>query len=111
MISIHSPHARGDYDQGNLQQNLYNFNPLPSCEGRLANNLLRECAELISIHSPHARGDPSVTLFGKPLCISIHSPHARGDLADFALQMAYHISIHSPHARGDAICIRPSGLS
>ena len=33
-ISIHSPHARGDAIQVSIKHALSNFNPLPSCEGR-----------------------------------------------------------------------------
>ena len=58
IISIHSPHARGDQDDPYQDRD----------RGR------------ISIHSPHARGDPP-SVYGTvvfPL-ISIHSPHARGD--------------------------------
>ena len=33
-ISIHSPHARGDADNGARYQVHSHFNPLPSCEGR-----------------------------------------------------------------------------
>ena len=100
-ISIHSPHARGDFWGGR-----------------------RRMWMNISIHSPHARGDPR----GRPAKdedeISIHSPHARGD-ADYppnplwqndfnplpscegrhanggTLPFLPKISIHSPHARGD----------
>ena len=35
-ISIHSPHARGDVTQDTEWIVAANFNPLPSCEGRLA---------------------------------------------------------------------------
>ena len=80
LISIHSPHARGDCFSVNINYNgcqfqstplmrgetqtgktrtahHTDFNPLPSCEGRpcgTAGNLL---PVKISIHSPHARGD------------------------------------------------------
>ena len=33
-ISIHSPHARGDGFVAVLKTDLFDFNPLPSCEGR-----------------------------------------------------------------------------
>ena len=35
-ISIHSPHARGDIFVGLSGKSPLNFNPLPSCEGRLS---------------------------------------------------------------------------
>ena len=56
MISIHSPHARGDL--------------MPSRYAVIIS---------ISIHSPHARGDNSSDLQLTDSSISIHSPHARGD--------------------------------
>ena len=56
MISIHSPHARGDR----------------SC------NVLGSLYQ-ISIHSPHARGDLTKRDLDCFRDISIHSPHARGD--------------------------------
>ena len=78
-ISIHSPHARGDAAIGKPQPLIIfqstplmrgetasrrgcseiriNFNPLPSCEGRLNLNITGANVFLISIHSPHARGD------------------------------------------------------
>ena len=36
LISIHSPHARGDIHNFFANNSLNNFNPLPSCEGRLS---------------------------------------------------------------------------
>ena len=58
-ISIHSPHARGDF----------------------ARHTLIPCRK-ISIHSPHARGDVQRTGEVQGIKISIHSPHARGDLME-----------------------------
>ena len=79
MISIHSPHARGDDKTFNLR--------------KLAN---------ISIHSPHARGDCRIQIQGWGETISIHSPHARGDGQSAECAPEQNISIHSPHARGDS---------
>ena len=56
MISIHSPHARGDGSQADFKAQFD-----------------------ISIHSPHARGDQYVLRSASEYDISIHSPHARGD--------------------------------
>ena len=36
QISIHSPHARGDFVPPLKITNIDDFNPLPSCEGRPA---------------------------------------------------------------------------
>ena len=55
-ISIHSPHARGDACPESRSAKDTDFNPLPSCEGRLSKSSLSS-ARSISIHSPHARGD------------------------------------------------------
>ena len=59
LISIHSPHARGDSSV---------FSPSRSPP--------------ISIHSPHARGDLLPMCVSRRMRISIHSPHARGDEAE-----------------------------
>ena len=80
LISIHSPHARGD--------------------GHVSGLAVFQCA--ISIHSPHARGDKGAQAAADQSCISIHSPHARGDFFPLLLASIVVISIHSPHARGDA---------
>ena len=56
-ISIHSPHARGDHLARLSRCTHGNFNPLPSCEGRLTAFRLSRQVQAISIHSPHARGD------------------------------------------------------
>ena len=101
-ISIRSPHARGD--------DLYtwtiwwtrDFNPLPSCEGRLTAGGTTAFTVTISIRSPHARGDLPLPFHRHPLIISIRSPHARGDLHINGIVNIISISIRSPHARGDA---------
>ena len=101
-ISIHSPHARGDPVVLNLMIFPRNFNPLPSCEGRHHRLKVGRCRFTISIHSPHARGDAQghIPDSGRD-GISIHSPHARGDVLEMATSPCGIISIHSPHARGD----------
>ena len=123
IISIHSPHARGDpprksnsfslldfnplpscegrLDLHSTARRLYHFNPLPSCEGRHPAHELFQFSRLISIHSPHARGDVSVPAELLTSQISIHSPHARGDNSNRLIGSPLCISIHSPHARGD----------
>ena len=103
----------------------FDFNPLPSCEGRPQTSTGYVRRRAISIHSPHARGDRiSPGLRSPERRISIHSPHARGDLSALVTirnSMNFNplpscegrrqpktrscalngISIHSPHARGD----------
>ena len=128
FISIHSPHARGDTARRTETFSTVHFNPLPSCEGRLASSQLAyssgyfnplpscegrpasafcPCALVcISIHSPHARGDTiDCGRYGRGY-ISIHSPHARGDHSRKHTRNDTAISIHSPHARGDSSASR-----
>ena len=57
IISIHSPHARGDRFADRKQFIQSHFNPLPSCEGRPRLVEAKQIDDNISIHSPHARGD------------------------------------------------------
>ena len=109
IISIHSPHARGDAESG--------------C-GASGHD--------ISIRSPHARGD--ISRFCRCLhsrLISIHSPHTRGDAVrtvwpprsphfnplpsyEGRLGFVHHpfrprvISIRSPLTRGDRISLQKS---
>ena len=100
MISIHSPHTRGD-----------------------SGALTFKICDKISIHSPHTRGDNPCRPCRRSFQISIHSPHTRGDRlyqsshappAHFnplpsyegrrfanAASSCRRISIHSPHTRGD----------
>ena len=40
VISIHSPHARGDDVGERVSDNIMHFNPLPSCEGRQGCSML-----------------------------------------------------------------------
>ena len=57
LISIHSPHTRGDVSGDE-----------------------REPRGNISIHSPHTRGDALGSHDLELEIISIHSPHTRGDM-------------------------------
>ena len=81
IISIHSPHARGDVSAARYKQNLLHFNPLPSCEGRLHDFTHPAMHCLLFQSTPLMRGEtkwePSTRC---DITISIHSPHARGDL-------------------------------
>ena len=102
-ISIHSPHARGDQLEQYQVCRYQNFNPLPSCEGRLRRDmwtwpkflfqstpLMRgETFQLVCCHCPPGlfqstplmRGETiSIPPFRQCKFISIHSPHARGDV-------------------------------
>ena len=102
IISIHSPHARGDSQWEDV-----------------------DVIKVISIHSPHARGDPATSATPSPPYAFQSTPLMRGEtvfqLAVFDLHCGFQstplmrgetierghttrprsISIHSPHARGD----------
>ena len=80
LISIHSPHTRGDPSS------------FPSTE-----------ALKISIHSPHTRGDAGGTAAGRSCPKGFQStPLTRGETGRrFDLDRVSVISIHSPHTRGD----------
>ena len=79
IISIHSPHARGDcLDSKPVYMPFADFNPLPSCEGRLPR---REMDIIRSNFNPlpSCEGRPERRRTATFTHISIHSPHARGD--------------------------------
>ena len=125
-ISIHAPHARGDRKQKANTTNEGDFNPRPSCEGRLM--IMFTSALRLSFQStPLMRGatddDPG---WLRHRAISIHAPHARGDacacgesrigdrfqstplmrgatMTDMQPEARATISIHAPHARGDLL--------
>ena len=101
LISIHSPHARGDPFLERLGRGKAHFNPLPSCEGRLRRD---ERSALIPTFqsTPLMRGE---TLGSKLLIALVQfqsTPLMRGEtlLLRIASKLRF-ISIHSPHARGD----------
>ena len=101
-ISIHSPHARGDPFLERLGRGKAHFNPLPSCEGRLRRD---ERSALIPTFqsTPLMRGE---TLGSKLLIALVQfqsTPLMRGEtlLLRIASKLRF-ISIHSPHARGDS---------
>ena len=100
-ISVCSPRTRGDTTKATTQKELAYFNPLPSCEGRLA-DLSRShyCFRFQS--TPLMRGETTWEITRADIGdISIHSPHARGDIGNGRVDIPIRISIHSPHARGD----------
>ena len=125
MISIRSPHARGDKMRFIAFIAYCDFNPLPSCEGRRLNSvkdLLRNdfnplpscegrpfpCELLqnhftISIRSPHARGDDKADETASLLSYDFNPlPSCEGRRAQRRPQrVGGAISIRSPHARGD----------
>ena len=58
-VSIHAPHARGDLTSWTASRPRSCFNPRPSCEGRLGRRDGGGDRARVSIHAPHARGDSS----------------------------------------------------
>ena len=101
-ISIHSPHARGDPGTSRSASPPSDFNPLPSCEGRLIRDGLS--LEYYSFQStPLMRGETRSA--GKRMKASLFqsTPLMRGETAFQRERYPFlAISIHSPHARGDA---------
>ena len=124
VISIHSPHTRGD----RVRRPLVLFHAISIHSPHTRGDAESGCGASghdISIHSPHTRGDMSLLIIlmvmeqfqSTPLTrgetsagdgarcranISIHSPHTRGDLVEAIIaRHAQNISIHSPHTRGD----------
>ena len=85
-ISIHSPHARGDF-----------------------RSLSKARTAKISIHSPHARGDPRGISPPSRETLFQSTPLMRGETWIYIrANRQYPISIHSPHARGDSINLQKS---
>ena len=135
LISIHSPHARGDRPRC-IRRSTHNyFNPLPSCEGRLF-HAIREKRRRLFQSTPLMRGEtrigwtiwpdrghfnPLPSCEGRPgernRCANDHefqsTPLMRGETANGAsCFLTQYISIHSSHARGDPLSIIvPSPLS
>ena len=124
LISIHSPHTRGDGDAGSpaKRRDHFNplpshegrrdastgsiaasyFNPLPSCEGRPVRLDFDRRTKEISIHSPHARRDRKVEIRARRAAKFQSTPLTRGETTRHTLLPSGHtISIHSPHTRGD----------
>ena len=101
-ISIRSPHARGDEMTVFSMFTVSYFDPLPSCEGRLDQGAKDLRQQIISIRSPLTRGDLVGQDHQADFVISIHSPHTRGDRYGVrTMRLVKPISIHSPHTRGD----------
>ena len=100
-ISIHSPHARGDFLLLIIFIPSFYFNPLPSCEGRPYVNTADPNHDQFQ-STPLMRGETRAA----PNLASARSnfnplPSCEGRLSKSSLSSARSISIHSPHARGD----------
>ena len=101
MISIHSPHTRGDSFRLRISEWQHNFNPLPSHEGRRTLRLRRWILDDFNpLPSHEGRQDsPERLLF---LDKFQSTPLTRGETAACMLRFGVRaISIHSPHTRGD----------
>ena len=55
------------------REQIDNFNPLPSCEGRQCANIAQYRRIMISIHSPHARGDSISLQKSIRIYVSLHN--------------------------------------
>ena len=128
-ISIHAPHARGDRNPVILIHVNSNFNPHPSCEGRLLHDLwqLLLCRHfnprpscegrlsIIRLSNSNVNFNPRPSCEGRPIKIRIlrqmalfqSTPLMRGaTMYARSLHHAGFISIHAPHARGDLSAVR-----
>ena len=101
VISIHSPHTRGDVGRYRAFFRAINFNPLPSYEGR-------PCTPSFRRKRRHFNPLPSYE--GRPVFIvpDAHvtrfqsTPLIRGETLHSSRWCCHEpISIHSPHTRGD----------
>ena len=133
LISIHSPHTRGDQLLELPQSLVTHFNPLPSHEGRRRDPSGAPAWDYFNpLPSHEGRREGLRGNFAQSR-ISIHSPHTRGDagrkgrgnrLLDFnplpshegrrqisvGFNDCFFISIHSPHTRGDPLIDKIAAL-
>ena len=100
-ISIHSPHARGDGICPARHTHAKNFNPLPSCEGRPSRLLARRCPTDFN-PLPSCEGRLKLKMSGSQTKNFNPLPSCEGRRRRTAVcGLLRLISIHSPHARGD----------
>lgn len=111
VISILSPHTRGDADEtGGFWSGLA-FQSTPLIRGETRATMVHHIVPLISIHSPHARGDPVLATPLDAYSIFQSAPLSRGETKSIiGRDDAEHISIRSPHARGDLCRLRKWGI-
>ena len=109
IVSIHSPHARGDQMRSMYTGEAIGFNPLPSREGRPdADKAEVICVEFQS--TPLTRGE-TMDICGGDLKMSGFNPLPSCEgrpPAQVEQTAAQDISIHSPHARGDLLSSPPA---
>ena len=110
ITSIHAPHAWGDVALRSVRPGAKNFNPRPTCVGRLST---REtlCGQSVLQSTPHMRGATvKAAISDRKRATSIHVPHAWGDCNQPDGFLAFCTSIHAPHAWGDAMKIIDNAL-
>ena len=101
LISIHSPHAgRDTISMGSAAVWLAFQSTLPM-RGETRHEPEQSDQTPISIHSPHAGRDQRCQVVRVSVGISIHSPHAGRDDYVAKVDDLLRISIHSPHAGRD----------
>ena len=128
LVSIHAPHARGDWlklmqnhvsfcfnprpscegrqNSSNSAQSAGSFNPRPSCEGRRGGIEGNQNPGMFQ-STPLMRGATGMETGGEFIeAVSIHAPHARGDDTRSLCRPFRLVSIHAPHARGDIASAR-----
>ena len=89
----------------------YNFNPLPSCEGRPISVRWDAMAKCYFNPLPSCEGRPGLNLDGDERRLFQSTPLMRGETVTvnpYCIDQS--ISIHSPYARGDAAIGKPQPL-
>ena len=125
VVSIHAPHARGDYEHGIYTGTVELFQSTPLMRGATDRAAGNRGGSGVSIHAPHARGDQSFTRSSMRSCLFQSTPLMRGATRSQSRiptrtrfqstplmrgatttvlqpQIFKFVSIHAPHARGDA---------
>ena len=103
-VSIHAPHARGDQPRKGHNQDRISFNSRPSCEGRHKNEtaLLRGRG---FNSRPSCERRQAITLLSSGEKSFQFTPLMRGATAGYYYATCdSRVSIHAPHARGDSFC-------
>ena len=102
LISIHSPHTRGDVSALRRQTATRNFNPLPSCEGRQKPRRVRAPLGYFN-PLPSCEGRRAATCGFSTICRFQSAPLTRGETGTVhGFLRGRRISIRSPHTRGDS---------
>ena len=133
-VSIHAPHARGDWKPSDNPIRNLQFQSTPLMRGATFSQVWQCCSGIVSIHAPHARGDMAASLYSTCGSLFQSTPLMRGatwiasqcdkismfqstPLMRGATSLQYPaaarqvVSIHAPHARGDIASISGGGAS